>query len=181
MYIEKAPKIWSSICIALYLAGIAAMAPGTFPDEIGLWFGLSALFLLILLPCLAIPISKVIYHRIRIDRSTLRVGRERIPLADVDFNSVHAALQGSNPTPMQRYASSLGTIDAPVPGLRAADRGAPRLVGGGWSVPMGMDSVVIANRQGELLTIATRDRAAFLTALANAAAGMPVSPEEHGR
>ncbi|WP_328537316.1 hypothetical protein [Streptomyces sp. NBC_00344] len=171
MYIEKAPKTWSAICIALYLAGIAAMAPDTFPDEIGLWFGLSALFLLILLPCLAIPISKVIYHRIRIHQEILRVGRERIPLGDVDPVSVHTALQGANPTPMQRYASSAGTIDAPVPGLRAADRGAPRLVGGGWSVPMGMDSVVISTRQGEQLTIATRDRSAFLKALADATAG----------
>ncbi|MEU3450724.1 hypothetical protein AB0H29_26395 [Streptomyces thermolilacinus] len=64
--------------------------------------------------------------------------------------------------------TSAQTIDAPVPGLRAADRGAPRLVGGGWGAPMGMAVVVIATRGGEALSIATHDRRAFLTALAAA-------------
>ncbi|WP_328319012.1 hypothetical protein [Streptomyces sp. NBC_00388] len=172
MYLEKAPKVWSAVCIALYVAGIAYLGVGTLPDEFGLWLGLSALFLLLLLPCLAVPVSKVIYQRIRIDGGILRVGRERIPLTDVDPASVQAALQGALPTPAERYATSMAAIDAPVPGLRAAESPGPRLVGGGWAVPMGMDSVVISTRQGEALTIATRDRSAFLSALATAAAGV---------
>ncbi|MEU6380020.1 DUF3093 family protein [Streptomyces sp. NPDC046909] len=166
-YTEKTPKTWSAICIALYLLGIGYMGIDTLPDEFGLWLGLSALFLLLLLPCLAVPISKFIYHRIQIDAQTLRVGRERIPLATIDPASVQAAAAEAT-TAAQRYAASLNTIDAPVPGLRATDRGAPRLVGGGWGAPMGMDTVVIRTWQGEQLTIATRDRTAFLTALAQA-------------
>ncbi|WP_405944082.1 hypothetical protein [Streptomyces sp. NBC_00932] len=171
MYLEKSPKTWSAICIALYLVGIAYLGADTIPDEIGLWLGLSALFLVVLLPCLAVPISKAVYQRIRIDGETVRVGRERIPLAEVDPASVQAALQGAVPTPMERYATSTAAIDAPAPGLRAAERSGPRLVGGGWAVPMGMDSVTISTRQGELLLIATRNRTAFLTALANGTAG----------
>jgi hypothetical protein len=174
-YAEKTPKTWSAICIALYLLVIGYMGVGTLPDEFGLWLGLSALFLLLLLPCLAIPISKFVYHRIQIDAQTLRVGRERIPLATIDPTSIQAAA-AENPTAAQRYAAALNTIDAPVPGLRATDHGAPRLVGGGWSTPMGMDTVVIRTRQGEPLSIATRDRSAFLTALAQATPTMHPNP-----
>ncbi|WP_405913069.1 hypothetical protein OG760_21055 [Streptomyces sp. NBC_00963] len=172
MYLEKSPKTWSAICVALYVAGIVYLGLDTIPDEIGLWLGLSALFLLLLLPCLAVPISKAIYQRIRLEGETLRVGRERIPLSEVDPASVQAALQGAIPTPADRYATSMAAIDAPVPGLRAAERSGPRLVGGGWAVPMGMDSVTISTRQGESLLIATRNRTAFLTALANGTAGI---------
>ncbi|MCX4788552.1 hypothetical protein OG369_20975 [Streptomyces sp. NBC_01221] len=170
MYIEKLPKTWSAICIGIYLAGVAYMGFDSVPQDTGPWLAVSALFLLILLPCLSVPISKAIYNRIQIDpaQGTLRVGRERIPLANVDPASVHHELQQQSLSHAQRYAASMGNIDAPVPGLRATDRGAPRLVGGGWGVPMGMDSVVIRTRQGEPLSIATHNRMAFLTALANA-------------
>ncbi|ANB07872.1 hypothetical protein SAM40697_3914 [Streptomyces ambofaciens] len=167
-YVEKTPKTWSAICIAVYVAGVAYMGVDTIPDDFGLWLGMCALFLLLLLPCLAVPLSKFVYHRIRIDETTLRVGRERIPLTAVDPASVHAAAQATPPTLPAQYAASLNAVDAPVPGLRAADHGDPRLVGGGWSVPMGMDSVVLRTHQGEPLRIATRDRTAFLTALTHA-------------
>ncbi|WP_461083493.1 hypothetical protein [Streptomyces deserti] len=145
------------------------MAVGTLPDEFGLWLGLSAMFLvLVYLPFNAVPLSKYFFNRVQIDSQTLRVGRERIALADIDPTSVHAASQQAVPGVAQRYAASAGAIDAPLPGLRATDLGNPRLVGGGWSVPMGMDSVVIATRRGEALTIATRDRTAFLSALGTA-------------
>jgi len=164
-YVEKLPKIWSGICIGIYLIAIAHAGVNTLPDHFGLWLGIWAMYLLLLLPCLLVPISKFIYNRIQIDTQTLRVGRERIPLASIDPASVLAASQGALPTPVRRYATSANTIDAPLPGFRAADQGNTRLVGGGWAVPMGMDSVVLATRDGEGLTIATRDRAAFLQAL----------------
>ncbi|MEU7731054.1 hypothetical protein AB0B78_38515 [Streptomyces sp. NPDC040724] len=170
MYVEKLPKTWSVICVGLYLAGVIAMGVDSIPQDTGAWLAVSAIFLLLLLPCLGVPISKRIYNRIRIDPSkgTLRVGREQFALATIDPGSVHAALQQAAPGMAARYATSAGSIDAPIPGLRASDFGAPRLVGGGWGVPMGMDSVVIATRQGEQLSIATHDRTAFLTALAQA-------------
>ncbi|GGL73672.1 hypothetical protein GCM10010129_16620 [Streptomyces fumigatiscleroticus] len=147
LYEEKIPKTWLSITTVLYVAGIAAMAVGTVPDEFGLWLGLSVMFLvLIYLPFNAVPLSKYIYHRIQVDGRTLRVGRERIALADLDPASVHAAAEQAVP-----------------PG-----HGNARLVGGGWGVPMGMDSVVVTTRRGEALAIATRDRTAFLSALGTA-------------
>lgn len=159
LYEEKIPKTWLAITTVLYLVGIAAMGAGSLPDDFGLWLGLSAMFLvLVWVPFNAVPLSKYFFHRIRVDAQTLRVGRERIPLAELDPAGVHAASQQAVPTAAQRYATSLST-DAPV---------AARLVGGGWSVPMGMDSVVITTRRGEALTIATRDRTAFLTALGRA-------------
>jgi len=164
-YVEKVPKTWSAICISVYLIGMVYMGIDTLPDQFGLWLGMWALFLLLLLPCLLVPISKFIYHRIQIDNETLRVGRERIALASIDSASVLAAGQEATLTAAERYARSLNTVDAPVPGLRAKDQGNPRLVGGGWAVPMGMDSVVIATRNRESLVIATRDSAAFLHAL----------------
>ncbi|MFI6371600.1 hypothetical protein [Streptomyces sp. NPDC050546] len=166
IYEEKIPKTWITITTVLYVVGVGAMAVGTVPDELGLWLGMSAMFLvLIYLPFNAVPISKFFFNRIQIDHKTLRVGRERIALAEVDPASVHAVSQQAVPGVAQRYATSANAIDAPVPGLRAANLGNPRVVGGGWSVPMGMDSVVISTRQGEALTIATRDRAKFVDAL----------------
>ncbi|MFJ6798525.1 hypothetical protein [Streptomyces sp. NPDC091268] len=173
MYIEKLPKTWSAICIGLYLAGIGYMAVDTLPEDFGTWLVVSALFLLVLVPCLGVPISKFVYHRIRIDpeRGTLRVGRELIPLADLDPASVQAARAAVPLTTAERYAASLAAVDAPLPGLRAKDRGGPRLVGGAWGVPAGMDTVTLADRRGAALLIATRDRTAFLTALAAATGG----------
>lgn len=168
LYTEKMPKTWSVLCIAAYLAGIGYMGIDTIPDNIGLWLGLCALFLLVLLPCLAVPISKFIYHRIQIDAQKLRVGREHIPLAGLDPASIEAAALDVH-TAAQRHARSLATINAPLPGPRSTDQGGtPRLVGGGWGVPMGMSTVVIRTWQGGQLSIATRDRATFLAALRQA-------------
>ncbi|MFF4837891.1 hypothetical protein [Streptomyces sp. NPDC001315] len=147
-YEEKIPKTWMTVTTVLYVAGIAWMGVGSLPDDLGLWLGLSAMFLvLIWVPFNAVPLSKYLYNRIQIDGRTLRVGRERIPLAELDPTTVLAPL----------------APHAPFPG-----HGNPRLVGGGWSVPMGMDSVVITTRRGEALTVPTRDRSAFLTALGSA-------------
>ncbi|WP_405938214.1 hypothetical protein OG338_17465 [Streptomyces sp. NBC_00726] len=168
MYTEKLPRTWSAICIGIYVVGVAYMGFDSVPEDTGPWLAVSAVFLLVLIPCLSVPISKAIYNRIHIDpaRNLLRVGRERMALTDVDPASVVQEIQRQPLSPAQRYAASLGNIDAPVPGLRASDRAAPRLVGGGWGVPMGMKSVEIRTRQGERLSIATHDRMAFLTALA---------------
>ncbi|MEV6681254.1 hypothetical protein AB0N09_30955 [Streptomyces erythrochromogenes] len=174
MYNEKLPRTWSAICIGAYLAGIAYMGAQSIPEDTTVWLIVSALFLVILLPCLAVPLSKAIYNRIRIDRTsgTLRVGRESFALADLEPGSVQIAVQYDHPTAAQRYAASAAAIDAPFPGARAADRGAPRLVGGGWAVPMGMDSVVISTRGGQGLRIATHNRSAFLAALSEATRSM---------
>ncbi|WP_263166661.1 hypothetical protein [Streptomyces sp. SCSIO ZS0520] len=172
LYEEKLPRTYTRVCLALYVALVVWMGVTSLPEDFAIWLGLSVLFgAVVLLPLLGVPLSKRIYHRIRIDGHTLRVGRERLPLVWLDPDSVGAALHEAAPGTAQRYAHSAQQIDIPVSGLRARDRGNARLVGGGWSVPMGMDSVVVATRQGEGLTIATHDRTAFLTALHGALSG----------
>ncbi|MDT9682901.1 hypothetical protein RND61_12585 [Streptomyces sp. TRM76323] len=170
MYRERLPKTWTIACVCVYLAMVVKLGVDAIPEDTGVWLAVSAAFLLVLLPCVAVPISKAVYHRIVIDpdQGVLRVGRERLALADIDPASVHAALREQEPGTVARYAASAQAVDAPVPGLRAADRGAPRLVGGGWGVPMGMGTAVLTTRGGEELSIATHDRNAFLTALAAA-------------
>ncbi|MFD3353507.1 hypothetical protein [Streptomyces fradiae] len=170
MYRERLPRTWTAICVGLYLAHVVRLGFDALPEDAGVWLAVSAASLLVLLPCIAVPVSKAVYHRIVVDpdRGVLRVGRERLPLADIDPASVHAALAQPDPAAAARLVASARTVDAPVPGLRASDTGAPRLVGGGWGAPMGMDVVVLATRGGEALSIATHDRKAFLTALAGA-------------
>lgn len=177
MYVEKLPKAWSIACITTYLAVVSYLGFKSIPEDTGPWLAVSGLFLLLLAPCLGIPVSKYIFHRIRIENGVLRVGREKIPLTDLDSASVQAAHQAEIPSPTQRLQSSLQNIDAPLPGLRAGSQRQERLVGGAWGVPMGMDSVVIATRKGEKLCIATRDRAAFLTALLTAVRNQPTRGE----
>lgn len=172
MYRERPSKVWSLICLTLYVVGVAWMGVDSLPEDLGPWLAVSALFLLLLFALTSVPISKFFYNRIDIADGTLRVGRERLALTDIDPASVTAALQAAKPSLGRQFVTSLNTIDAPVPGLRAAS-GEPRLVGGGWAVPMGMDSVVIATRDGKALCIPTRDREAFLTALAGAVTSRP--------
>ncbi|KUJ53794.1 hypothetical protein ACZ90_66615 [Streptomyces albus subsp. albus] len=172
---RKLPKKWITLWCSLYLVGIGYLAMDTIPDDVGLWLGMSAFLVMVLLVFLVAPVTNVIYYRIQIDGHTLRVGRERITLADIDPVSVQVAAQQPLPGFVERYVTSLSTIDAPLPGLRAEDLGTPRLLGGGWAVPAGRDSVVIATRRGECLCIVTRDRTAFLSALGAALGSVPQS------
>ncbi|MEU9859741.1 DUF3093 family protein [Streptomyces sp. NPDC047971] len=176
MYVEKLPKTWTVFCVAVYLAMVVRLGVDALPEDTGVWLLVSAAYLLVLVPCIAVPLSKAIYHRVRVDpgRGLLRVGRERIPLTDVDPASVHQALRLVRPrTVRSRYLTPAGTVQSPLAGLQAVDRDAPRLVGGGWAVPMGMDSVVVRTVRGERLSIATHDGAALLTALDRALSPAP--------
>ncbi|MET7905412.1 DUF3093 family protein [Streptomyces sp. NPDC005355] len=166
MYKEKVSKTWSVICVTVYVVGVAWMGIDAGSEDLGAWLAVSALFLLLLVAFMGVPISKYIYNKVEIDQQTLRVGRERIPLTEFDPGSVAASLQAATSSRGQRFMTSAAAVDAPTPGLRAADRGESRIVGGGWGVPLGMDSVVIRTRTGEGLRIATRDPQAFLAALA---------------
>lgn len=181
MYVEKLPKTWTVFCVAVYLAMVVRLGVDALPEDTDVWLLVSSAYLLVLVPCIAVPISKAIYHRVRVDPGSglLRVGRERIRLTDLDPVSVQAALRRVEPrTGRRRYTTATGAVQSPLAGLQAVDHGAPRLVGGGWAVPMGMDSVVVSTRTGERLSIATHDGAALLTAVARALA--PTAQEVSG-
>ncbi|WP_344259443.1 DUF3093 family protein [Streptomyces sodiiphilus] len=161
-YRERGPKGWSATWVTVYLAGVGWMAVTSLPEDFWPWLAVSGLFLLVLVSLLAIPISSWVFHRIDLTPQTLRVGRERIPVSSVDPDSVLDALN----------AASVGTAPAGTAGggtrRKPPAPADPRLVGGSWSVASGWSEVVIATREGEGLCIATRNPAAFLTALLEA-------------
>ncbi|MGZ4506174.1 MAG: hypothetical protein ACXVX8_03505 [Blastococcus sp.] len=87
---------------------------------------------------------------VRVDGASLSVGRERVPLADVDG----AHLRG---------------IDAGV------DAGAP-VLGGGWTLPRGRTGLPLRLTDGRTLLVPTRNPAALATALLTALPGTADGP-----
>jgi hypothetical protein len=176
VYEERTPKAWSITCVTIYLLGVAWMAVTSLPDDLGPWLAVSGLFLLVLLPCLAVPISKHVYHRIRLTPETLRVGRERIAVAALDPGSIRAAYEEGGRAAARRIAESLATNEVPRARRRSGTAAHPRLVGGAWGTPMGMAVATIATRDGEHLCVATRDRDGFLLALLAVTGQSPAPP-----
>jgi hypothetical protein len=76
---------------------------------------------------------------VRVDDSALTVGRERVPLAEVD-------------------AEHLASVDSGV------DAGAP-VLGGGWSMPRGRTGLPLKLTDGRTVLVPTRDPAALRAAL----------------
>ena len=76
---------------------------------------------------------------LRVDERALAVGRERVPLADVD-------------------ADHLASTDSGV------DAGAP-LLGGGWSLPKGRTALPLRLADGRTVLVPTRDPAALRSAV----------------
>jgi hypothetical protein len=76
------------------------------------------------------------------DGAALSVGRERVPLADVDVAHLWAVRDGA----------------------AGVDAGAP-VLGGGWSVPRGRTGLPLRLRDGRTVLVPTRDPAALSAAL----------------
>jgi hypothetical protein len=76
---------------------------------------------------------------VRVDADGLAVGRERVPLADLDADHLLAVDSG-------------------------ADAGAP-VLGGGWSLPQGRTGLPLRLTDGRTVLVPTRDPAALRTAL----------------
>jgi hypothetical protein len=87
---------------------------------------------------------------VTVDDDGLAVGRERVPLTDID-------------------AEHLRQVDAGV------DAGAP-VLGGGWSLPRGRTGLPLRLLDGRTLLVPTRDPAALYTALTDALPGTPDRP-----
>ncbi|WP_336028308.1 hypothetical protein [Geodermatophilus sp. FMUSA9-8] len=88
----------------------------------------------------------------------LSVGRERVPLADVDAAHLRAVREGT----------------------AGVDAGAS-VLGGGWSVPRGRTGLPLRLTDGRTVLVATRDPAALTAALLAAVPGSapPPSPMSH--
>jgi hypothetical protein len=176
VYEERTPKTWAITCVTIYLVGVAWMGLTSLPEDLGPWLAVSGLFLLVLLPCLAVPISKHVYHRIQLTPETLRVGRERLAVAALDPGSIRAAYEEGGRAAARRIAESLATNEVPRARRRSGTADRPRLVGGAWGAPMGMAVATVATRDGEHLCIATRDRDGLLRALLAVTRQSPVPP-----
>jgi hypothetical protein len=83
----------------------------------------------------------------------LSVGRERVPLSDVDAAHLRAVRDGE----------------------AGVDAGAP-VLGGGWSVPKGRTGLPLKLADGRTVLVPTRDPAALSTAILAAVADTPDGP-----
>ena len=85
----------------------------------------------------------------------LTVGRERVPLADVDAAHLRAVAEGT----------------------AGVDAGAP-VLGGGWSLPRGRSGLPLRTTDGRTVLVPTRDPAALSRALLAAVSDVPGGSSE---
>ncbi|WP_436736941.1 hypothetical protein [Streptomyces sp. BBFR102] len=167
-YREDPPRAWTRICLAGYAAWAVYQALQLLPDELTAWLVVCAMSLLLLLCLTAVPLSKRLYHRIRLADGELRVGRERLAVASLAPVSLAAATREPGRAGMREYRASLTPEQLGEARRRTNALTRPRLVGGAWAVPMGMEELVVETVEGASLLIATRDRAGLLGALGRA-------------
>lgn len=106
------------------------------------------------------------YAAITLTRSTLRVGRDRLPVADLDPDGVRAVPR-EQPSAARRLADSAGQIQVPGTRIDLVSRPGRELrhLGGSWGTPLGMDSVLLPLRDGSAVLVDVRDRAGLLAAI----------------
>ncbi|MFF1277764.1 hypothetical protein ACFVZC_30905 [Streptomyces marokkonensis] len=168
VYREKLPRRWTVATVTVLAVWVAYQGSILLPEDSTVWFVLlgGAAFLAVVFN--AVPLSKRVYHRIRIRDGQLTVGRETIPVDSLTVASLREAAR--QPTDAEFAAALASRSREELAEMRRRSGAAvpPRMVGGGWSVPLGMDQIVVENVQGEPLLIATHDRAALLDALTRA-------------
>ncbi|MFC7468221.1 hypothetical protein ACFQVA_12705 [Actinomadura keratinilytica] len=120
-YQEDPPRTWTRICLAAYALWAAYQAFQLLPDELTAWLVVCAMSLLLLLCLLAVPLSKRLYHRIRLADGELRVGRERLAVASLTPVSLTAAAANrtapacASTAPPSPPTSSRKPVAAPTP------------------------------------------------------------------
>ncbi|MEU2752046.1 hypothetical protein ABZ613_38210 [Streptomyces collinus] len=168
VYEEKLPRRWMIATTVVLAAWVAYQASILLPEDSTVWFVILGFSGLIALAFNAVPLSKRIYHRIHIRSGQLTVGRETIPVESLTVDALREARD--QPTDAELAASLASRSREELAELRRRSRATkpPRIMGGGWSVPMGMDQIVVETAQGDSLLIATHHRGALLDALMRA-------------
>ncbi|MGW4020578.1 hypothetical protein [Streptomyces sp. NPDC005009] len=168
VYREKLPRRWIIATSAALTGWVAYQGSVLLPEDSTVWIIILGFSVFLALVFNAVPISKRIYHRIHVRDGQLTVGRETIAVESLAVASLQEARE--QPTDAEFTASLASRSREELAELRRRSHAAraPRLVGGGWSVPMGMDQIVVETVRGESLLIATHDREALLDALARA-------------
>ncbi|MER7401691.1 hypothetical protein ABT373_04180 [Streptomyces sp. NPDC000070] len=168
VYEEKLPRRWMIATAVVLAIWVAYQASILLPEDSTVWFVILGFSTILALVFNGVPISKRIYNRIHIRDGWLTVGRERIPVESLTVDSLREARE--QPTDAEYVASLTSRSREELAELRRRSRaiGPPRIMGGGWSVPMGMDEIVVQTAQGESLLIATHHREALVDALMRA-------------
>ncbi|MGV9842879.1 hypothetical protein ACWDUB_12325 [Streptomyces fungicidicus] len=167
-YRERLPRRWTVITVTVLAAWVAYQGSVLLPEDSTVWFVMLGFSAFLALVFNAVPISKRVYHRIRLEDGQLRVGRETIAVDSLAADSLREARD--QPTDAEFVASLASRSPEELAELRRTSGAtpSPRLMGGGWSVPIGMEQIVVETVRGEALQIATHDRPALLDALTRA-------------
>ena len=125
------------------VAAADAVLPGTVASPVTSLLAIGV----VLGTCLVTIVSARRMWTVRVDAHALAVGRERVPLADIDVDH-------------------LGSVD------RGVDAGAP-LLGGGWSLPRGRTGLPLRLTDGRTVLVPTRHPVRLRRALLAGAGGDP--------
>jgi hypothetical protein len=168
VYREKLPRRWMIATSVVLVFWVVYQAGILLPEDRAVWFVILGFSAFLGLVFNAVPISKRIYNRVHVRDGRLTVGRETIPVDSLTVDSLREARE--QPTDAEFVASLASRSREEIAEMRrrSSTTGKPRIMGGGWSVPMGMDQIVVQTAQGEPLLIATHHREALLDALTRA-------------
>jgi hypothetical protein len=111
------------------------------------------------------------YGAITLTPETLRVGRDRVPVADIEPQWVHMLAHRADPTLAQRLATSATTVQ--LPGDAQVDNERGRILGGAFGTTLGGDLVTLelrgdGLRRNERVSVPTNDRRGLLRGLVTA-------------
>jgi hypothetical protein len=113
------------------------------------------------------------YGAITLTREVLRVGRDTVPVADIEPQWVRMLAARADPTLARRLGISATTLQ--LPGTSQVDRGRGRLLGGAHGTTLGDDLVTLELRRDGVarntrVSVPTKDRRGLLTGLLDALA-----------
>ena len=108
------------------------------------------------------------YAAVTLTSDTLRVGRDRVPVADIEPQWVHMLARRADPSLAQRLATSATTVQ--LPGDAQVDNERGRLLGGAFGTTLGGDLVTLELRgdglhRNQRVSVPTKDRRGLLGAL----------------
>lgn len=111
------------------------------------------------------------YGAITLTRELLRVGRDRVPVADIEPQWVRMLAARADPTLAQRLGTSATTLQ--LPGTGQVDPGRGRLLGGAHGTTLGDDLVTLELRRDGVarntrVSVPTKDRRGLLAGLLDA-------------
>ena len=106
------------------------------------------------------------YGTVTLTRDALRVGRDTVPVAEIEPQWVRMLAHKADPSLAERLGTSATTLQLPGDRLVDPDRG--RLLGGAYGATLGHDLVTLELRRNARVSVPTRDRRGLLGGLLTA-------------